>query len=51
MHAVNCLQYLIGMFCLGVGVGIILGGLIPALFVVFLCAAGLIACGIILLVR
>ena len=46
----NCLRYLIGMLCLGVGIGIILGGLIPALFVLFLCAVGLIACGIILLV-
>ncbi len=46
-----CLRYLIGMLCLGVGIGILLGALIPAAFLIFLCAAGLITLGIILLAR
>lgn len=46
-----CRRYLFGMFCFGLGVGLIFGRLIPTTFFVLLCGAGLIALGVILLAR
>lgn len=46
-----CRRYLIGMLSLGLGVGIILGGIIPGILLIFLFSAALIALGIALLIR
>ena len=48
---VICGRYLIGMFCLGLGIGAVLGGLIPLSLLLVLCGAGLIALGVILLAQ
>ena len=46
-----CRRYLIGMFCLGLGIGAVLGGLIPLSLLLVLCGAGLMALGVVRLAQ
>lgn len=46
-----CQRYLIGMFCLGLGVGILLGSICPIFWFLLLLSTVLIVFGVLLLKR